>query len=1160
MDSQPPRRPLWQRILKWVLISAAAIIILVLAALTVAVSYLSPERLTPIVAEQANEYLDADVKVGRVELSFWSTFPRFEVDVRDLSVISHSLDRLPADAKAQLPAWADSLLSIKQFNAAINIPELTIGRIALYDIIIDSPRINLVSVNAESANYNVVAPSPQTAPTTPDEPVSIPDFSFGKFEIIGNMPVRYLSLPDSTDIAVMLTTTRLQGEDAPAYNLAVDGRSSARLGVFEINDLRFGIGGKIKWDHKEPAIFTLDKFKTGIGEVTTVTSAKIDMTDVLTVETLDFELPMTRLDAITALIPENMRGELGKVTTDMSVAASFRLTAPFRPGTDSIPSAAVTLRIPEATASYDNLKLSRLALEADATIDGKNPDRSVLNIDNLVMIGEGVGFSLDAKISTPLSDPAVEGSFKGGISMSRLPRILTDSLPFTLRGELRADSRFALCRSYLSRKGFHRIRLTGEATLKNFNMAMRDASATVYTRHAELKLGTDNSFTRGKIKADSLLTVAFSVDTLSVFTPGMEIAGREWKAGIGCLNTASGADTTVINPIGGRISGKLLTLRSEDDSTRVRLRDITMGASLHRYNGNARLPQLHLDIYAGRAMYGDRLNRASLSKAFMGITMHPAPPRIGKRMKARIDSISAARPDLSPDSVYAEARRIARANRRPRPDSVQSTRQGESLDIELDNSIKQLLRRWNARGVLKAERARVFTPYFPVRNMISDLDMQFSTDSITITDTRYRMGKSDFLINGTIGNISRALTSRRNNALDIFFDLQSDTVDVNQIAAAVFAGAAFSDRAAKNNVVIPDTDDDAAMQRAVEKAADPDSAAALVVPMNIDALLNINARNVLYSDLVLHDLTGSLMVLDGAINLHALRARTEVGSMDLSALYSAPDKKDLRFAFGLKIKDFYIDRFTRLIPAVDSLMPLLNDIRGIINADIAATSRIDSMMNLDIPSLSAAIKISGDSLVLMDAETFRTVSKWLLFKDKKHNMIDSMNVEMIVKDSRLEMFPFMFNIDRYKLGVMGNNDMALNFNYHVAVLKSPLPFRFGINLSGNMDKFKVRLGKAKFNEKSAGLTMAIADTTRINLVNRIENIFRRGVRDAGVETLQLGTTLPPVLPPDNELGDTISHADSLIFINEGLLPPPPAPDSTAVAPAENKKSKKGKKK
>ena len=97
-------------------------------------------------------------------------------------------------------------------------------------------------------------------------------------------------------------------------------------------------------------------------------------------------------------------------------------------------------------------------------------------------------------------------------------------------------------------------------------------------------------------------------------------------------------------------------------------------------------------------------------------------------------------------------------------------------------------------------------------------------------------------------------------------------------------------------------------------------------------------------------------------------------------------------------------------------MPMLQGIDGVINADIAATTRIDTAMNLDIPSLKAAVKLSGDSLVVMDEETFRTIGKWLLFKDKTHNMIDSMTVEMIVDNSQMQMFPFMFNLDRYKLG------------------------------------------------------------------------------------------------------------------------------------------------
>lgn len=86
-------------------------------------------------------------------------------------------------------------------------------------------------------------------------------------------------------------------------------------------------------------------------------------------------------------------------------------------------------------------------------------------------------------------------------------------------------------------------------------------------------------------------------------------------------------------------------------------------------------------------------------------------------------------------------------------------------------------------------------------------------------------------------------------------------------------------------------------------------------------------------------------------------------------------------------------------------MPLLSDISGIIQADIAATTAIDSQMNLDIPSLKAAVKISGDSLVLVNPETFKKIGKWLLFKHKERNVIDHMNVEMIVNNSQLELFP-----------------------------------------------------------------------------------------------------------------------------------------------------------
>ena len=40
--------------------------------------------------------------------------------------------------------------------------------------------------------------------------------------------------------------------------------------------------------------------------------------------------------------------------------------------------------------------------------------------------------------------------------------------------------------------------------------------------------------------------------------------------------------------------------------------------------------------------------------------------------------------------------------------------------------------------------------------------------------------------------------------------------------------------------------------------------------------------------------------------------------------------------------------------------------------------------------------IKGDSLVLMDGETFAEISKMLMFKNKKKNVFDSISVNVVV--------------------------------------------------------------------------------------------------------------------------------------------------------------------
>lgn len=193
-------------------------------------------------------------------------------------------------------------------------------------------------------------------------------------------------------------------------------------------------------------------------------------------------------------------------------------------------------------------------------------------------------------------------------------------------------------------------------------------------------------------------------------------------------------------------------------------------------------------------------------------------------------------------------------------------------------------------------------------------------------------------------------------------------------------------------------------------------------------------------------------VNDGAIKLERIHALTDMGEAELTAMYSAPTRSDIMFAAAANIRRLHLSKLIREIPAIDSVMPVLKEVDGIVDARMAISSRLDSMMNLDMASLNMGLNLAGDSLVLLDSETYRTMAKWLMFKDKKHNMIKHMDVELMVHDGYLDLYPVIFDLDRYRLGIVGGNDMNFNLDYHVAVLKSPLPFKFGINIKGTPER------------------------------------------------------------------------------------------------------------
>ena len=231
--------------------------------------------------------------------------------------------------------------------------------------------------------------------------------------------------------------------------------------------------------------------------------------------------------------------------------------------------------------------------------------------------------------------------------------------------------------------------------------------------------------------------------------------------------------------------------------------------------------------------------------------------------------------------------------------------------------------------------------------------------------------------------------------------------------------------------------------------------------------------------------------------------------LDTHLMIVEPEKYVERFAkAGSDMLSFHLnatgnpEKVIDMMPAVDSIMPMLKSFKGRLNCIMSATAAIDTLMSIETPTINGVLRITGENLELSESTAFSEIARKLKFKDRRGGHIDHMSVEGLISDNRLEIFPFVLKVDRYTLAMSGIQNLDSSFRYHVSVIQSPIPFRLGIDLSGTFDDFKFRIGKAKYKSADVPVFSGVIDKTRINLRESIRNIFQEGVDKAVSENEQ----------------------------------------------------------
>jgi hypothetical protein len=387
--------------------------------------------------------------------------------------------------------------------------------------------------------------------------------------------------------------------------------------------------------------------------------------------------------------------------------------------------------------------------------------------------------------------------------------------------------------------------------------------------------------------------------------------------------------------------------------------------------------------------------------------------------------------------------------------------------MEKEDVADEFLKKFKTTGKIYLKRFNVRDAYFPLPMTVRKVDLDFDGDTLDLSNFRMRVGRSAITLNGEVNNVRRYLL--RGRTLNGTLNLDSKRIDVNQLMRAYTVA---NERAEQNKQLSADAnvdilESDAEQDIDIESTAEIDSttqASLIVIPKNLNLSFNADVDTVLLSNMKLIDFAGRVKVNDQALSVANLSTSTQVGKMAMHLSYLCKDIKSADAALALNMDSIQIGELVTALPELDSIMPMLRSFKGSVACEASMVAQLDSAMNVVLPSVNAGVLLKGEDLVLLDGETFTEIAKMLMFSKKTENVIDSVSVELLVKNNEIEIYPFMVSMDKYRLGVGGTQGLDESFNYHVALLK---PIMLGLDVYGkDFDNIKFKLAGVKFKDSN----------------------------------------------------------------------------------------------
>lgn len=366
--------------------------------------------------------------------------------------------------------------------------------------------------------------------------------------------------------------------------------------------------------------------------------------------------------------------------------------------------------------------------------------------------------------------------------------------------------------------------------------------------------------------------------------------------------------------------------------------------------------------------------------------------------------------------------------------------EGESLSGMIDANLKATGRlsaieneqyeKFEASGKLAVSNIKYKSEDFPQGMTIHNALFAFSPQFVELSSFSAKFGKSDLKASGRIDNIISYVF--KDELLKGSFKANSNLLDLNEFM----------------------TDED--VQETESSESESYTMSVVKVPANIDFGMNVNVNKVLYDNLEMTNVLGTVKIVDEKMILDKLSLDMLKGNLVVSGSYDTKNSKKPIVDFNMDINEFDIQKSFANLDIMKKLAPIAEKTWGSYSTKMKLNTALDEGMNPIYSSMTGLGLLSTSSITIKNSDLLSKIANVLKIDKLKQFDIQKVLMNFKFKDGRINFEPFDVKMKNITANIGGDCyfDQKIDYKMNLQIPKSEFGGKANQVLSSMISKAK----------------------------------------------------------------------------------------------------------